>query len=230
MITCGNCKLQHIDKGAVKACFASGAKASDFATQRAAAIPAEPVATPKQVAFITKLRGERGQDVTAEMPTTKAAASTLINALLAMPKVEGADTIATDLEDGMYAKHGTFFKVYTTKHGSNQKVAKRLVIDGQDTDGKYRVHFEYEGKKGLKGITADMKLTAEEAKQFGLLYGVCVRCGLDLTKEESIYVGYGRTCAGHEGWWYPTTKQFKALLTQAEDNGDAVAEALAAGF
>lgn len=219
MIGCGKCKGQHETTAQVRDCFAGAAPAADFQAQRKAATK-EPAATDKQIAFLTKLLGERkhGYPQTAEyiagVITSKKAASAAIEILLTLPKVATAAAPAVDVPEGMHAVDGKFVKVYTTKHGSNQKVGKVLVIDGQDDDGKYRCHFEYGGKRALKGLSEATKLTAEEAKQFGLLYGICVRCGLDLTKEESIHVGYGRTCAGHEGWWYPTKAELKAALAQ----------------
>jgi hypothetical protein len=39
-------------------------------------------------------------------------------------------------------------------------------------------------------------MSLEEAKAFGRLYGVCVRCGATLTDEQSIEAGIGPVCAG----------------------------------
>lgn len=250
MIACGYCKGQHAKANEVKVCagLVHPSSTESFEAKRAAAVGTPAAATEKQRAFISKLAGEREtppaneagstfphvermEDALSGKQLSKDEASTVITWLLTLPKQEatGAAAIAEDLEDGMYRNGTQFVRVYTTKHGSNQKVAKRLVIDGKDADGKYRVHFEYEGKRGLKGLTAEMKLSADEAKQFGLLYGVCVRCGLDLTKDESIRVGYGKTCAGHEGWWYPTKKEFRVML-DTKGSDAVVAEAMAAGF
>jgi hypothetical protein len=82
---------------------------------------------------------------------------------------------------------------------------------------KYEAEFIYLGKKGLPRAAAARKLTEEEAKKLGQLYGFCVRCGKTLTLEESQHVGYGKTCAGHMGWWYPTRAELKAITATAED-------------
>lgn len=51
----------------------------------------------------------------------------------------------------------------------------------------------------LRLMTADMKISAEEAAQFGALYSRCVFCSRKLTDERSIEAGYGPDCAEHHG-------------------------------
>lgn len=162
---------------------------------------------------------------------SKAEAHKVIDWLLIQPKVQGKGAGATqlhpDLEDGVYRNaDGTFVKVYHAVHGSGQQVSKFLVVTEPDCGGcangepcgagcKFTSEWEYMGKRGLKGLLPAHKLTQEEAKEFGLVYGMCVRCGRELTRDESIHVGYGKTCAGHEGWWYPTKAELKALTATA---------------
>jgi len=45
-----------------------------------------------------------------------------------------------------------------------------------------------------------MKMTLEEGKKYGAIYGVCVRCAATLTREESIERAMGPICAGKENW------------------------------
>lgn len=114
-------------------------------------------------------------------------------------------------KEGVYRnpQTGDIFKVYRTVHGANQLVAKKLVVlpeaqwypktvRGKETTVK--AEFEYQGKTGLRGLTESMLMTLEEAKQYGALYGVCVRCGLTLTKEKSIERAMGDVCAAKENW------------------------------
>jgi len=113
--------------------------------------------------------------------------------------------------DGMYRNPSTgqIFKVYHTVHGANQMVAKELIIlpeikwymeivRGKEVTVK--AEFEYRGKVGLKGLTGNMRMTLEEGKEYGAIYGVCVRCGATLTKEESIERAMGPVCAGKGNW------------------------------
>lgn len=119
--------------------------------------------------------------------------------------------VAAVNEVGMYRNPttGDIFKVYRTVHGANQLVAKRLVV--LDESERYtktvrgkvvdvRAEFVYEGKRGLDGLTADMRMSLEEGMKYGSLYGVCVRCSATLTREESIDRAMGPVCAGKENW------------------------------
>lgn len=219
MIACGNCKGQHSTVAEVKACCLGTV---DTATNwNPAPAPAGPPATEKQLAFVRRLLTERDHGWADEakvvdgLATSKAAASAAIESLLAMPKVTAAGVVHT-LEDGIYQDEGgTIWKVYHTVHGANQQTAKRLVIT-EVAEGKYEGEFVYEGKAGLVGLTPAMRLSEEDAKRIGSVYGFCVRCAKTLTLEESQYVGYGKTCAGHEGWWYPSRAELKALQAQAK--------------
>jgi hypothetical protein len=48
-------------------------------------------------------------------------------------------------------------------------------------------------------------MSAEQAAEFGALYGICCNCGRDLTDETSIFHGYGPVCAARNGWVYGKT-------------------------
>jgi hypothetical protein len=214
-VKCGNCKQYHANAAEVKLCFLEAKEAQ-------ASVPA----TAKQESFLRKLAGERdhgwadAEAVIKGTLTSKAATSELINTLLGMPKAAPKATavVQTELADGVYRHDDKFYKVYHTVHGANVQVAKVLHVTatGTDEDGKqlWKGTWEYVGKKPLYTLKPEHKLTKEEAKQFGLVYGMCVRCTRDLTREESIHVGYGPTCAGIEGWWYPTKAELKALAEE----------------
>ena len=90
--------------------------------------------------------------------------------------------------EGFYKLDGDYVKVQAAKHGSGHLYAKRW-------DGS---HWQYE--PGLVGkLTQTMELTAEQAKEWGDLYGCCIYCSLDLTDERSITAGYGPKCAAKRG-------------------------------
>lgn len=217
-VKCGKCKEQHKNAAEVKLCYME-AKAAQEATTKTIDL-----ATEKQVQFIRKLRQERGLSINEAIPNgpSRANASALIAELLAMPKApaaKAAKAAPVELEDGIYRTvDGTIYKVYHTVHGANQQAAKVLHVTpaGTDKDGKqlYDGSFEYLGKKPLYSLTPSMLLTQEQAKQFGLVYSFCCNCTRDLTREESIHVGYGPTCAKNLGWYYPTKAELKALLME----------------
>lgn len=111
------------------------------------------------------------------------------------------------LEDGVYQlppnaggspDGGTIYKVYHTVHGANVQVAKELVPH-QNTDGIIDSwEFQYRGRAPLHYIKPEHKLSLDEAREFGELYGVCCCCGRTLTNELSIALGIGPICGDRE--------------------------------
>jgi Family of unknown function (DUF6011) len=61
------------------------------------------------------------------------------------------------------------------------------------------IRFEY-ASGAVNRLRPEWKLTLEQAKEFGALYGNCVRCGRDLTREDSIARMMGSTCYAKMGW------------------------------
>ncbi len=97
---------------------------------------------------------------------------------------------AAPVSEGMYRDpEGVVYKVVKAVHGSGRLYAQRLVIEG--TSGR----FEYAGGV-IRSLKAEWRMTLEEAKAFGSLYGFCVRCGATLTDDASIKAGIGPICAG----------------------------------
>lgn len=195
--------------------------------ERVAAMMSGNTVTEKQMTFIKRLLDERTGDEKAEAfrvacnqswkqgVLDKRTASAVIDALMAIPKPKKAKAQAVALDDGIYEVGGNYVLVYHTVHGANQQVAKELVIIGPDEEGKFTGEWNYVGKAGLRRLTPDHKLSEEDARKFGTVYGICVRCARTLTANESKHVGYGATCAGHEGWWYPTAAELRELTKEA---------------
>ena len=130
-------------------------------------------------------------------------ASEMLDVLFAAPyKPRETKTADRVTEDGMYRNAaGDVFKVQIAKQGSGNLYAKALVIDAEavrDEEGTIVipavVRFEY-ASGAITRLTPAMKMSLEEAKAFGALYGVCCRCGADLTDEGSIAAGIGPVCA-----------------------------------
>lgn len=228
-LKCGNCKNYHDDAAGVKACFQSTGFGPVTATLKAEAAvqAAEAPATEKQLAYLKALLMDRPgwasrQTGFADAATmTKREASYWIGEakkVPAEPKPDGSPTptgasYMPEIEDGIYRDGaGTYWKVYHTIHGNNSQVAKKLIIipvEGTDPQ-TYTYEFEYVGRRGLKGLTEEMRLDEEAAKNFGKVYGFCV-FGHALNRDESLYVGYGKTCAAKNGWWYPTAAELRKL-------------------
>jgi hypothetical protein len=102
-----------------------------------------------------------------------------------------------ELADGTYVLDGSIYKVRHAVHGSGRQYASLLVPPVQEGAD---ATWEYKGQAPLRQLTAEHLLTAELAKQYGALYGVCVRCGRVLTREDSIERMMGSTCYGKSGF------------------------------
>ncbi|MGE5612670.1 MAG: DUF6011 domain-containing protein [Bacillota bacterium] len=164
-----------------------------------------------QSKFITNLLAQKNLTGTqfeghtvAPATLTKAQASEAINALKALPNKETTVEYTTPLEDGVYVFDGTFYKVQTSPESGNQ-YAK--AFDRENGE------WHYEGKRPLAFIRPKHRATAEDAAQFGHLYGCCVFCARTLTDERSIFVGYGPTCAEKNGLpWGETPDVIPAVV------------------
>src|SRR5690554_6938476 len=88
---------------------------------------------------------------------------------------------ATELEDGMYVLDGVIYKVQHAVHGSGRQYAKRLV---PNSPGE-RASFEY-APGMVRKLRPEHRMSLDQAKEFGALYGTCCQCGRVLTNEDSI--------------------------------------------
>ena len=232
MPRCGNCKASHDTAAEVKSCYGASAKLPDASlpaphgdeltriTTQAHGRGATNAdrATEKQLAFIDRLvaerdttpleggiLGERLLDVGGGKFVSKQEASDLIDNLTRLPKIETAQR--TKIDDGIYVLGDDTYKIVHAVHGSGKQYAKKLVQGA--TTGTWS--WKYVGREPLTRIRSEHRMTQEQAAEFGKLYGICVRCAADLTREQSIHVGYGPTCAKNEGWWYPTKRELAEL-------------------
>lgn len=116
-----------------------------------------------------------------------------------VPREQQAPGAAPEVEaDGMYRnpETGEIFKVQIAHHGSGKLYAKKLVkLDEPTTVRGKEAHFAFEMARGaIMTIKPEWQLTREDAKEFGDLYGCCMRCGTVLTDEASIERGMGPVC------------------------------------
>lgn len=149
--------------------------------------PAGPAATPAKLGFLRTLCAEQGEEVRTSY--TKSEASDEIERLLKNRDEAKTRTSGKAAEEGMYKKDGVIYKIQIAVHGSGRPYAKQLVETGGE--------WEFVKAPGMQfRLTAKDKMTLEEAKEFGKLYGTCCVCGRTLTKEESIAEGIGPVCSG----------------------------------
>jgi hypothetical protein len=157
-------------------------------------------ATHKQVSFLQTLLAERVipaqvakwldsnvGDLGLGLYLTREDASRLIESLLASPRKSaeaGKPAKAFVAEVGMYrTEAGEIFKVQASRESGNL-YAKRLTPNG----------FEYE-QGAIRKLSADDKMTIEQAKAFGVATGVCCVCARELTDQQSVEAGIGPVCA-----------------------------------
>lgn len=120
----------------------------------------------------------------ASLNAKKAATASTAN----LAAVKASGTKYDKVGEGMYKFEGDIYKVQEAKYGSGRCYAKKLTQCGD----KWR--FEY-AQGAIAQLKNEHKLTIEEAKTFGKLYGVCCACGRILTDETSIEMGIGPICA-----------------------------------
>lgn len=177
-------------------------------------------ATEPQVRFIKNLETDRdvsGDEAQQALELSRAlwragafskeAASTLIDVLKQQPRLESVSgTITTPASEGMHRLNGVIYKVQRALYGSGNLYAKRLVLEEPDCGGcqngeycevpcQWSASFEY-AQGAIKELSETTKMTLEQAKEWGVLYGTCCVCGRTLTNEDSIAAGIGPICAG----------------------------------
>lgn len=96
--------------------------------------------------------------------------------------------------EGMYRMDGKIYKVQRAVHGSGHLYAKELDLVATNVNGQTVTDWII--RKGMVAkLNQSHRMTLAEARAFGSLYGVCVRCGAQLTDEASIARGMGPVCA-----------------------------------
>ena len=161
-----------------------------------------PSPTPAQLSYVASLADQAGPERYATVLATLNATtidtltrrqmSSLIPALKEAAAAQRATTTANrqrtttapaPITSGMYLHNDTAFRVYQANNG-NYLLVKALV-DGD---------WEYRGTPKRCGLTAEMRMTLDQAKQYGKSTGVCVCCGRTLTNPDSIELGIGPIC------------------------------------
>lgn len=177
--------------------------------------------TDKQVQFIATLVKEReldgdllrdvaiAREFVMMQQLSSHGASQLITDLLAAPRKsdEGVRAAAdtTEAPEGMHRLDGVIYKVQRAVNGNGNVYAKRLDLTEPDCGGcangepcglgcEWGAEFVY-APGAIRKLSESTVMKLAEAKEFGALYGTCVRCGRTLTDEGSIAAGIGPICA-----------------------------------
>jgi hypothetical protein len=144
-------------------------------------------ATPRQISFLRTLADERGVELVGTRDPAGlnvGEASNLIEVLLGMPKPTAV--AVAELEIGMYrVANGDIYRVQRSRE-SGRLYAKKL--DWANNS------FVYEAG-ALRVLTADDRMTLDEAKAWGVETGICCVCSAFLTDPKSVEAGIGPVCA-----------------------------------
>ena len=145
--------------------------------------------TEKQVQFIARLVEEREISPTGsarlllemwEFDRTRETATVLIDALMALPRL-----VEAPAPSGLHVLDGEVYRVVVSR-GSGRPYALLLVAACTGA-------FEY-APGAVRHLSEDTLMTLEEARDYGVRYGVCAACGRTLTDPESIEYGIGPVC------------------------------------
>ena len=159
-------------------------------------------ATGPQRDYVNTLLNDRAYDqakvleIAPNRDYSKSQAGELITYLKGCPFKPREGAKAKVSEAGMYKQGDVIYKVQKAVHGSGNLYAKKLVVStiGESFD----VSFVY-APGAINRLSAEDKLSLEDAKAFGAVYGSCCVCGRTLTDENSIAAGIGPVCAA-KGW------------------------------
>jgi hypothetical protein len=181
---------------------------------------AQPI-TPRQRGYIAALHAELGIEHTSSRDFTKEEASMEIGRLLTIKAERRGQRIATavreqvpaaqnirvetasdPVEVGMYRKaDGTIYKVQRSQSSGNLYAKKLTPIGGErlsENGAAVQWHFVYD-PGAIRTLRASNLLTLDEAKAFGIRYGVCCVCSTTLSDATSVANGIGPVCARRLG-------------------------------
>lgn len=103
---------------------------------------------------------------------------------------------------GIYVDPRTNAFYLVKKSQMGKLYAMELVLHNlgeKNEDGTWKTKPEFQwlfepGKGTVFKLSADWRATPEQIKQWGDITGHCIKCGTELTKQESIDRGMGPTC------------------------------------
>lgn len=153
------------------------------------------LASEAQVSFLRSLLTDRDASAVT-VPTddldhlSRDQASTLIEQLKAAPRRTTRHPQAVEVEAGIYLVDGDVVKVQKAVHGSGHMYAKVLNPE--------TAKFEFVSG-AIRRVRPEHKMTLDQAKEYGALYGICCNCGRTLTDETSIERAIGPKCAKRFG-------------------------------
>ena len=145
-------------------------------------------ASERQVSFLQSLLAERDNTLVVEFAgLTSKQASEFIGTLINAPKRVAGVRENFPVEEGMYRDNaGIIYKVQASRE-TGRLYAKHLDV------AERKFIFE---AGAMRHLTAEMRMTTDEARAFGVEYGFCCVCAKLLTDPRSVAEGIGPVCSG----------------------------------
>lgn len=189
--------------------------------EKQAEVAAASLATEKQIAAIQREVPRRVWDnpivalvfdqASKSEPVDRRDASEALDVLFNAPfRPRETAPAAAELESGIYTpdQGTTIYKVYWNQP-KTRMLAKLLILSAgwaemtqeQRKASDEQPSWEYQGM-AYRFVKAEQKMTLEQAKAFGKIYGVCCDCGATLTDETSIANGIGPVCGAKTKGYY----------------------------
>lgn len=101
-------------------------------------------------------------------------------------------------EEGVYVlEDGSIVKIKSNKAKTNRYANVWVKIGGERlTEAGEHVNGEWEYAPALRSACKpEYRMTLDQAKEFGVLYGKCVKCGRHLSDAKSVEAAIGPVCA-----------------------------------
>lgn len=168
------------------------------------------------------LSGWRGEEFDPEHDkfVSKKEASALITYLQKLPRVEAPKSESKpEVPAGRYALPGTdglvrFYKVDRPTEGRWKGYTfVKLLLGAPGHWREERINRSVESSV-LATIAKDPE---GQARLFGRKTRTCGHCSSPLSDPQSRVAGYGETCAGNHGYWYPTKAEALEMLGEMAD-------------
>lgn len=109
-------------------------------------------------------------------------------------------------EDIGFYKHpgGDIYKVQA--NGAKTAVYAKRLVNADEAGTGAKLEWEYE-RGAIFDLRMSMRMDPEAVGDLGKLFGWCTNCGKDISREESLYRGYGPDCAKKYGWPYDHSRK-----------------------
>ncbi len=143
--------------------------------------------SPGETVMVEKLSGDTKTEVVGELRGT--------SGVYTLATITASKPVAQVEDEGVYVLGDTIVKMKRSKAKRLYAMRLREIGGQRATEAGERVHYDWEYAPELTGqVTADHRMSLEQAKYYGIRYGRCLRCGRGLKDAESVERAIGPVC------------------------------------